>query len=370
LEKEAMNRKLLIPVLVVAALIGLAVYSSGMLHRDGSLHGSGTVEARNIRVGSKIGGRIDKVLVREGDPVEAGQVLITFDEKELAASLAQSRATAEKARRGYRPEEIAEARAAAAQAKAEYDQRRNGYRQEDIDAAQADLDRANADEVRARLDAQRYDALAEKDLVSKQQRDTADANWKMALAQQANFRHKLDQLHRGYRPEEIAASEARYRQTQATLEKLENGNRVEDISAAKAALAYDEARFRERQVLAPAAASIEVLDVRPGDLIAPNTPVATLLERDQIYVRIYIPETQIGRVHLGQKAQIRVDSFSNQVFDGTVEQINQRAEFLPRNVQTVEERVHQVFGVKVRIDDTSHRVRAGMAADVTLAPGS
>ena len=365
-----MNRKFLIPVLVVAALIGLAVYSSGMLHRDGSLHGSGTVEARNIRVGSKIGGRIDKVLVREGDPVEAGQVLITFDEKELAASLAQSRATAEKARRGYRPEEIAEARAAAAQAKAEYDQRRNGYRQEDIDAAQADLDRANADEVRARLDAQRYDALAEKDLVSKQQRDTADANWKMALAQQANFRHKLDQLHRGYRPEEIAASEARYRQTQATLEKLENGNRVEDISAAKAALAYDEARFRERQVLAPAAASIEVLDVRPGDLIAPNTPVATLLERDQIYVRIYIPETQIGRVHLGQKAQIRVDSFSNQVFDGTVEQINQRAEFLPRNVQTVEERVHQVFGVKVRIDDTSHRVRAGMAADVTLAPGS
>src|SRR5258705_2205539 len=365
-----MNRKLLIPVLVVAALIGLAVYSSGMLHHDGSLHGPGTVGARNRRVGSKIGGRIDKFLVREGDPVEAGQVLITFDEKKLAASLAQSGATSEKARRGYRPEEIAEARAAAAQAKAEYDQRKNGYRQEDIAAAQADLDRANADEVRARLDAQRYDALAEKDLVSKQQRDTADANWKMALAQQANFRHKLDQLHRGYRAEEIAASEARYRQTQATLEKLENGNRVEDISAAKAALAYDEARFRERQGLSPAPPSLEVLDVRPGDLIAPNTPVATLLERDQIYVRIYIPETQIGRVHLGQKAQIRVDSFPNQIFEGAIEQINQQAEFLPRNVQTVEERVHQVFGVKVRIDDTSHRVRAGMVADVSLAPGS
>src|SRR6266403_797416 len=369
-ETSFMNRKLILILLAAAVALAATGLYAGWFRRDSALRGSGTVESRNIRVGSKIGGRIDKVLVREGDPVEAGQVLITFDEKELAASLAQSRATAEKARRGYRPEEIAEARAAAAQAKAEYDQRRNGYRQEDIDAAQADLDRANADEVRARLDAQRYDALAEKDLVSKQQRDTADANWKMALAQQANFRHKLDQLHRGYRPEEIAASEARYRQTQATLEKLENGNRVEDISAAKAALAYDEARFRERQVLAPAAASIEVLDVRPGDLIAPNTPVATLLERDQIYVRIYIPETQIGRVHLGQKAQIRVDSFSDQVFDGTVEQINQQAEFLPRNVQTVEERVHQVFGVKVRIDDTSHRVRAGMAADVTLASGS
>ena len=365
-----MKRKILIPVLFVTALVGLAVYTSGMFHRDASLHGSGTVEARNIRVGSKIGGRIDRILVREGDSVEAGQVLITFDDKELAASLEQSRANALKAQRGYRPEEVAEARATAAQAKAEYEQRLNGYRKEDIAAAQADLDRANADEVRARLDAQRYDTLAEKDLVSKQQRDTADAGWKMALAQQQNFQHKLDELRRGYRPEEIAASEARYRQTQATLEKLEHGNRVEDIAAAKGALAYDEARFRERQVLAPSAASIEVLDVRPGDLIAPNTPIATLLERDQIYVRIYIPETQIGRVHLGQKAQIRVDSFPKQVFDGAVEQINQQAEFLPRNVQTVEERVHQVFGVKVRIDDSSHRVRAGMAADIVLPAGS
>jgi multidrug resistance efflux pump len=115
---------------------------------------------------------------------------------------------------------------------------------------------------------------------------------------------------------------------------------------------------------------VEVLDVRPGDLIAPNTPIATLVERDQIYVRIYIPETQIGRVQLGQKAEIHVDSFPNQAFAGVVEQINQQAEFLPRNVQTVEERVHQVFGVKVRIDDPSHRVLAGMAADVKLSPAS
>jgi multidrug resistance efflux pump len=123
-------------------------------------------------------------------------------------------------------------------------------------------------------------------------------------------------------------------------------------------------------VLAPSAATVEVLDVRPGDLIAPNTPVATLLERDQIYVRIYVPETQIGRVQLGEKAEIHIDSFPDQAFHGTVEQINQQAEFLPRNVQTIEERVHQVFGVKVRIDDPSHRIRAGMAADVRLSSAS
>jgi HlyD family secretion protein len=365
-----MNRKRLLIIAIIAAALAATVYATGWFHRDSALQGSGTVEARNIRVGSKISGRIDQVLVREGDRVKPGQVLITFDDKELLASLQQSRAAAEKAQRGYRPEEIAEARAAAAQAQAEYEQRRNGYRKEDIAAAQADLDRAKADEIRTHLDFQRYDSLAKKDLVSKQQLDTAEAAWRIALATVQNAQQKLDQLQSGYRLEEIAAAEARYQQTQATLEKLERGNRREDVDAAKAALSYDQARFRERQVVAPSAATVEVLDVRPGDLVAPNTPVATLLEQDQIYVRIYIPETEIGHVKLGQVAEVRVDSFPNKVFDGEVEQINQQAEFLPRNVQTREERVHQVFGVKVRIIDPAGQVLAGMAADVKLKAAS
>jgi HlyD family secretion protein len=357
------------PVLA-AAVIAVGVLYGGWFHNDRALRGSGTVEARNIRVGSKVGGRIDKVLVREGDRVEAGQLLITFDDKELLASLDQSRANAEKAKRGYRPEEIAQSRAAAEQARADYELRKNGYRKEDIDAAQADLDRATADETRTQLDFQRYDALAKKDLVSKQQRDTAEANWKMAVAQKDNLRHKLDELQRGYRPEEIASALARYEQTKATLEMMERGNRREDVEAAQAALAYDEARFRERQVLAPSAATVEVLDVRPGDLIAPNTPVATLLESDQIYVRIYVPETEISRVRVGDRAEVTVDSAGRKTFAGVIEQINQQAEFLPRNVQTVEERVHQVFGVKVRIDDSTRHVLPGMAADVKLKSGN
>jgi multidrug resistance efflux pump len=104
--------------------------------------------------------------------------------------------------------------------------------------------------------------------------------------------------------------------------------------------------------------------------MAPNTPVATLLEQDQIYVRIYIPETELGRVQVGQKAEVRVDSFPKTVFEGVVEQINQQAEFLPRNVQTREERVHQVFGVKIRINDPAGHVLAGMAADVKLKAGN
>ena len=365
-----MKRKRIFIILGVAAVAAATALYANWFHRDTTLLGSGTVEARNIRVGSKVGGRIEQVLVREGDAVGPGQILLTFDDQELKASLEQSRANAQKAERGYRREEIAEARAAAEQAKADYELRRNGYRKEDVDTAEDDLERAKADEIRTRLDFERYDALAKKDLVSQQQRDTSEANWKMALAQREMAQHKYDEMRRGYRPEEIASAEARYLQAQATLEKMEHGNRPEDIEQAKAAYAYDLARFRERQVVAPSAAFVEVLDVRPGDLVAPNTPVATLLEKDQIYVRIYIPETEFGRVKVGQKAEVRVDSFPNTVFDGEVEQINQQAEFLPRNVQTREERVHQVFGVKIRINDPTGHARPGMAADVKLQSAS
>lgn len=363
-----MKRRLIVSAVIVIAAIAVTAVYAGWFTRDTSLQGSGTVEARNIRVGSKVGGRILQVLVREGDRVQTGQTLITFDDKELQASLEQARANAQKAKRGFRTEEIQEAQAAATQAKADYEMHLKGYRKEDIDAAQADVDRATADEARAKLDFQRYQTLADKDLVSKQQRDTTEANWKMSLAAKENAQHKLDELQRGFRTEEIAMSEARYRQAQATLEKFQRGNRREDVDAAQSALAYEEARYRERQVLAPTAATVEVLDVRPGDLIAPNTPVATLLESDQIYVRIYVPETELNKVAVGQKALIRVDPFQKQTFDGVVEQINQQAEFLPRNVQTREERVHQMFGVKVRIDDPSRRVLPGMAADVKLKP--
>src|SRR6202162_834012 len=151
-----MSRKNIAILIVLIVLVTAAVVSARWFQRrnDSTLQGSGTVEARDIRVGSKVGGRIDKVLVREGDRVQPGQTLITFDDKELLASLDQSRAAAEKAQRGYRPEEIAEARAAAEQARADYEMRKNGYRKEDIAAAQSDVERAAADEVRSRLDFQ------------------------------------------------------------------------------------------------------------------------------------------------------------------------------------------------------------------------
>ncbi len=358
------NRLFLIGLLAVG-VAGAVVYAR-VFGRSDALEGSGTVEARNIRVGSKIGGRIEQVLVREGDEVHPGQVLVTFEAQELQAALEEARANLAKMERGYRSEEIAEARAAAEQAKAEYEERQRGYRTEEVAAARAELDRTRAETVRAELNFKRLDSLAKKEIISRQQRDDSEAAWKMAVAAQQNAEQKLAELERGYRPEQVRAAEARYRQAEAVRKRMERGNRREDIEFARASLREAEAKYRERNVVAPSAAGVEVLDVRPGDLIAPNTPIATLLERDQIYVRIYVPETKIGLVKVGQSAEVRVDSFPGQVFPAAVEQVNQNAEFLPRNVQTKEERIHQVFGVKLRIKDSSGRVRAGMAADVKL----
>jgi HlyD family secretion protein len=358
------GKKLLIPVLG-AVVLGGTLYAWSF-RGNTTLLVSGTIEARNIRVGSKVGGRILEVKVREGDLVDPGQVLVTFDDRELRAAMEQSEANLEKLEHGSRPEEIAQARAAAAQAEADYTLKKTGNRREDIEAARADLARVKADAVRADLDFQRAKKLADEGIFSRQQLDEAEAVWKISAAQVANFQQKLDAMEHGFRPEEIASALGNYRKAEANKLQTERGFRAEDIALARAQAAFDEARYRERQVESPARATVEVLDVRPGDLIAPNTPIGTLLERDQLYIRVYVPETEIGLVHEGQKAEIRVNSFPSAVFEGVIEQINQKAEFLPRNVQTREERVHQMFGVKVRVNDPSERLRAGMAADLKL----
>jgi multidrug resistance efflux pump len=350
----------------LVAAFGLGAYYVVGLREAQVLEASGTVEARNIRIGSKVGGRIEKVMVREGDIVAAGQVVVTFEDQEVLAALEQARASLEKMERGYRPEEIAEARAAEAQARAQYDELKRGYRPEQVEAARAEAERARAEARRAEQTWRRVSDLANQEVFSKQQRDDAEGAYRAGVAALRSAEERLSEVERGYRSEQVAAAEARWKQAEANRQLLERGYRKEDIATARALLRDAEARYRERQVIAPAAAVVEVLDVRPGDVLAPNTPVATLLERDEIYVRIYVPETQIGLVRLGQRAELRVDSFPGRTFAAEVEQINQKAEFLPRNVQTRAERIHQVFGVKLRIRDQENVIRPGMAADVKL----
>jgi multidrug resistance efflux pump len=359
-----MKRKRLIVVGAIVC-VGVAAYVWAS-SRPKPLVASGTVEARDVRVGSKIGGRIEQVLVREGDKVDAGQVLATFDDRELKASMDASLANFQKLQHGFRPEEVDQVRAQAAQAKADYELRKNGNRKEDIDAAKADADRAQADTVRTESTWKRVSDLSNQDVFSKQQRDDALGAWKNAQAAQQATEQRLAALRNGFRPEEVASAEHHYHDVAARAQEYERGSRREDVEQARAQYEYDAARYRERQVVSPAASTVEVMDIRPGDLIAPNVPIVTLLERDQLYIRIYVPETEMGRTKLGQKATVTLDAFPKLPFDGEVEQINQQSEFLPRNVQTREERVHQMVGVKIRVHDDQGRIRPGMAADVTL----
>jgi len=108
---------------------------------------------------------------------------------------------------------------------------------------------------------------------------------------------------------------------------------------------------------------LEVLNVKVGDVLAPNQELATLILPEHLWTRVYVPETWLGYIKLGDAVRIRVDSFPGEDFKGMVEQINRQAEFTPRNVQTVEDRIRQVFGIKIRLQNHDDKLRAGMAAD-------
>ena len=138
------------------------------------------------------------------------------------------------------------------------------------------------------------------------------------------------------------------------------------VSQARAQLADIDAQLKEMQVLAPGESILEVLNVKVGDILVPpfNQEVATLLLPQHLWVRVYVPETWLGKIKLSDRVRVRVDSFPGKDFPGEVEQINRQAEFTPRNVQTVEDRIKQVFGVKIRLPNNDDRLRAGMAADV------
>ena len=113
---------------------------------------------------------------------------------------------------------------------------------------------------------------------------------------------------------------------------------------------------------APRAALVESLDLRPGDILAPNSTAASLVEDDQLYVRIYVPETRIGRIRVGDEVPITVDSFPARSFKGVVEHINSVGEYSPRNLQTADERANQVFATRIGLREGRDELRAGMAA--------
>ncbi|HSE64909.1 MAG TPA: efflux RND transporter periplasmic adaptor subunit [Thermoanaerobaculia bacterium] len=307
-----MKKRLWVIVLLIVAAGGALWYFRSR-NGDDELVFSGTVEARDVEVGSLVGGRVIAVDVQEGDPVKAGQTLVRFETdlgqlqiREQRAVVDESRANLARLRAGPRREEVVRARVQA----------------------------ENAERERKRLK-----ALLDQGLIPRQQYDDAATAAKTSLE---------------------------------TYRELDRGSRLEDVQAAEAALDQAEQRLaflirqsQETVVKAPADGIVETLDLRPGDLVGPNLPVARILEPGQTWVRVWVPEPMLGRVRVGQKTEITVDTFAGRKFSGRVVEIRQQGEYTPRNIQTLKQRMDLVFGVKVAIDPTPE-LKPGMSAQVRL----
>jgi len=318
---------LMLAVLAVGGVLSFVLFKD---RRDpAALEVSGTVEATEAQLAFQVSGRIEAVTVQEGDRVEAGEDVGQLDQAEMrarreqaVAQVASARAQLRELETGFRPEEVAQARAAAVA----------------VTQRLADAER----------DLGRTKRLHEGGAVSREAYDKA----------------------------RLAADVARSLHTQADeqLRLLERGPRVEKIEAQRAQLAHSEAAVRALEaslanmtLRSPFAGVVSIRHREPGETVAPGAPIVTITNRDDRWVRIYIPEDRIGGLETGLPVVIRADTYPDKTYAGEVVYIASEAEFTPKNVQTTEERVKLVYGVKVRITgDAGYELKPGLAADVTL----
>ncbi len=193
-------------------------------------------------------------------------------------------------------------------------------------------------------------------------RRDADAHEAQLEFMRADARRQEDLL----RSKTVSPSEAERARSAAVAEEKSLDAARMRIVQTRAQLSEIEAELRELDVDAPNDCVLEILNVKVGDVLAPNQEVATLILPQHLWVRVYVPEPWLGHLKLGQSVHARVDSFPGEDFAGMIEQINRQAEFTPRNVQTVEDRIRQVFGVKIRLQNHDDKLRAGMSADVVF----
>lgn len=379
-----MIKRSLVLVLMLA-FVGLAIWGLpqwlGHGH-SGEVTGSGTIETTDITVGSRVGGRVTQVFAAEGQTMEAQGPILALDgyqlpmqQADLDEKIAQAQAQLDALVNGARPQELDAARAQAGQAQAQAQLVQEGPRKEDITQAQASKRQALADLENARANRDRFETLWSRHVISAQEHDAAHTSYLVAKERYEGALAKEKALLAGSRPQEIAMAQKQLEAQRAQYALVKAGPRPEAIAAQRAlveSLKAQKAQVQkavdELQVVSPCACEVSGLNIKPGQLILPNATVATLVNLDDLWVRVYIPEEVFGRVQPGDNATVTVDAWPGEHFKGKVVQLASRAEFTPRNVQTVESRKLQVFGVKVAIDNQARKLRPGMVADVIFTP--
>jgi HlyD family secretion protein len=318
--------------ILTLALPVLVAVGCGHDNHPGTIHASGHIEATEVRLGAKVGGRLLVLPFWEGDAVKTGVTIAQLDTLDAENDLARAGAEFD----------AADARLRLLLA---------GSRKEEIQRAEADLARAEADLAGAVLDLNRLEGLADRGTATLKARDDARTRKAMLASAVAAGRARLAELEAGPRRQEIEQARAQR-------------------AAAEAAVATIRQRIADATVTAPRDGVITQRAAEPGEVLAPGALLYVLTDIAHPWLNVYVDEPSLARIRLGDAVRVRVDGRSGE-FSGKVTYISNVAEFTPKNVQTPEERAKLVFRIKVGLDNASGVFKPGMPADAYFGgPGT
>jgi len=326
-----MNRRLLLLILLavsISAAVIWFVFHSIRKNDAGTIHVSGNIEVTTVELSFKIPGRVKDRLVDEGEQVRKDQLVARLDPEDLLHE-AESRK--------------AEVRAA----RALLTELETGYRTEEIAQAEAALKRITAEADRFRIDFARQQRLYRKEVISARDFDAARAAFEASQASVREARERLNLLRSGPRKETIAQARAR-------------------LESAEAVLALAETRLGHAALKSPATGLVLSKNIEPGEQVAAGTPVVTVGMLDEVWMRAYISETDLGRVKVGQKATVTTDTWPGKKYEGRISFISPEAEFTPKSVQTATERVKLVYRIKITVPNSAGELKPGMPADAQI----
>ncbi len=370
-------------IALVVALVGLAIYwfalRSPVADAD-LIQVSGNIEVTDAEVSFKMAGRVDSRSVDEGQFVQKEATVAVLDAAELESELALRSAEMHAAEAalaeliaGTRSEEIAAAKAAMEGAQAFVNELVSGARPQEIKAAKAKLEANNLEVVHVKSDFDRAQALIRSDAVSQQEYDASMAIYEIAITQQVASQEGLKLIEEGPRAEQIERARATLSQTKAQYDLAKAGPREETIQQArarieqvKASVGLAEIRIAYATLKSPLTGIVLSKNVEPGEYVAAGTPVVTVGDLENVWLRAYINETDLGRVKVGQLARVKTDTYPDRQYEGRVSFISSEAEFTPKNVQTSQERVKLVYRIKVDIANIRMELKPGMPADATI----
>lgn len=372
--------------LAVVALVCLAIIAWLYVRSRGGRNVigiSGNIEVTDAELSFKIPGRVETRLVDEGESVKEGQTVAQLDRAELAQEVNLSRAEVQAAQAalaelvaGSRPEEIKQAKASEDQAKARLAELEAGSRPQEIESAKAAYQSAQADSKRLADDFERYSGLYRKQLVSTQQYDAARTASQVSKAREREAAEQLALVNEGPRTEEIEQARAAYAQAKQRYVLVEKGPRREDIEQARArleqarqSLAVAETRLGYATLNSPMSGVVLSKSIEPGEYVSAGTPIVTVADLKDIWLRGYVNETDLGRVKLGQLARVSTDTYPGKAYHGRVSFISSQAEFTPKSVQTEKVRVTLVYRIKVDIQNPNFELKPGMPADAEILTG-